>query len=61
MAEARRPIRTLVAESFGTAAPSPSPSPFLPAESVAGPPRIESLPGDPPVYSVPATPQPRRT
>jgi len=67
------PIRTLVAESFGTgalgpttrtgaaAAPSPSPSPFPPAESVAGPSRIESLPGDPPVYSVPATPQPSRT
>ena len=48
------PIRALVDENFATgagAAVSPSPSPFLPADSVAGPSRIESLPGDPLVTS----------
>jgi LCP family protein required for cell wall assembly len=70
------PIRTLVAESFGTGALSPttrtgaasptpdllpSPLPLPPAEWVAGPSRIESLPGDPPIFSLPSTPSTRRT
>jgi LCP family protein required for cell wall assembly len=41
--------------------PSPFPSPYPPAESVAGPSRIEMAPTDDPAFTVPATPPARRT